>query len=37
MFAVQLHVSADRMMEMSIPQLVDHVDYWAELRGPSDG
>lgn len=37
MFAVQLGVSRDRMEAMSVPEMVDHVDYWADLTRSNDG
>jgi hypothetical protein len=38
MFALQLGIPRDQMESMSVPQMVSHVDYWAELtRGGQDG
>lgn len=38
MFAVSLGVPRDQMVDLSIPQMVDHVDWWTELRkAGSDG
>lgn len=38
MFAIQLGIGRDQMVDMSVPEMVDHVDYWFELnRGGPDG
>jgi hypothetical protein len=38
MFAVALRIPRDRMEDLSVPEMVDHVDYWAEMnRGGQDG
>jgi hypothetical protein len=37
MFAVSLGIPRGQMVDLSVPEMVDHVDYWAELRGSHDG
>jgi hypothetical protein len=38
MFAVSLGIPRGQMEDLSIPEMVDHVDYWAEMnRGGQDG
>jgi hypothetical protein len=38
LFAVALRIPRDQMVELSIPEMVDHVDYWAEMnKGGQDG
>lgn len=38
MFAVSLRIPYGQMVELSVPQMVDHVDYWAEtMRGGAGG
>ena len=37
MFAVSLGIPRDRMVDLSVPEMVDHVDYWAEMKGGQDG
>lgn len=32
MFAIQLRISREQMEAMSVPEMVDHVDYWFELN-----
>lgn len=32
MFAIQLGIGRDQMVDMSVPEMVDHVDYWFELN-----
>jgi len=36
-FAVSLGIPRGQMEEMSIPLLVDHLDYWNESRGAGHG
>jgi hypothetical protein len=38
MFAIQLGIARGPMEDMSVPEMVDHVDYWLELnRGSQNG
>lgn len=37
MFAVQLGIPWYHLTELSIPQMVDHIDYANEMRGPVNG
>lgn len=37
MFIVQLRISRDQMIDMSIPQLVDVADYWNETQREGQG
>jgi hypothetical protein len=38
MFAIQLGIGREQMEAMSVPDMVDHTDYWFELnRGSQDG
>jgi hypothetical protein len=38
MFAVSLGIPRGQMVRMSLPEMVDHVDYWHETtRGSQDG
>jgi hypothetical protein len=36
MFAVSLGIPRTQMVELSVPQMVDHVDYWAETTKGAD-
>lgn len=33
MFAISLGIPRGQMMDMSVPEMVDHVDYWAAVTG----
>jgi hypothetical protein len=37
MFDLQLRISRDQMEAMSVPEMVDHVDYWFELNRGGPG
>jgi hypothetical protein len=37
MFAVLMGIDRDRMLDLSVPLMVDHVDYWTDVKGPRDG
>jgi len=37
MFAIGLGIPRSQMEELSVPEMVDHVDFWTELRGSDDG
>lgn len=37
MFAVQLGILRHHLLDLSIPQMVDHIDYANETRGPGNG
>lgn len=37
MFAIQLGIDRHALEAMSVPEMVDHVDYWAELRSSQNG
>jgi hypothetical protein len=37
MFALQLGIPREQMVAMSVPEMVSHVDYWAEMMEARDG
>lgn len=38
MFVVTMGVNRGQLEDMSVPEMVDHVDYWHSMnRGPADG
>jgi hypothetical protein len=37
MFAVRMHIPPHRLADLSVLQMVDHVDYLDAMRGPADG
>jgi hypothetical protein len=37
MFAVGLGISRAEMVDLSIPLMVDHVDWWTEMKEASHG
>ena len=37
MFALCLGIDREHMEAMSVPEMVDHLDYWAELRSDRGG
>jgi hypothetical protein len=38
MFRVTMGVSRQELLDMSVPDMIDHMDYWTEMnRGPGDG
>lgn len=37
MFAVLLGVDRTHLEAMSIPEMVDHADYWSEVKGAQGG
>jgi hypothetical protein len=37
MFAIVLGIDRDHLLDMSVPEMVDHVDYWSEMRSAADG
>ena len=36
-FAVALGIPRDQLLDMSIPLMVDHVDYYNEMKGSGRG
>lgn len=38
MFVVTMGVGKEQLLDMSVPEMVDHVDYWTAMnRRPEDG
>lgn len=37
MFAVTLGISRDQMIDLSVPEMVDHLEYWAKLTEGGPG
>lgn len=37
MFAVDMGIPRGQMLDMSVPEMVDHVDHWAAMTGRDDG
>jgi hypothetical protein len=37
MFAVGMRIPREQMVAMSVPEMVDHVDYWMDLKEAGHG
>jgi hypothetical protein len=37
MFSLRMHITPDRLPDLSVPMMVDHVEYLEAMRGGSDG
>lgn len=37
LFAINMSIPRDQMLDMSVPQMVDHVEYWAAVTEGGGG
>lgn len=37
MFAVLIGIGREQLLDLSVPAMVDHVDYWTDVKGSHDG
>jgi len=37
MFAVLIGLGREQLLDLSVPLMVDHMDYWTEVKGGRDG
>jgi hypothetical protein len=36
-FAVLIGLGREQLLDLSVPAMVDHLDYWTDVKGGSDG
>jgi hypothetical protein len=37
MFAVLMGLGREQLLDLTVPSMVDHVDYWTDVKGGRDG